>query len=80
MTKPDKTVSKSQFKAQALEYFRGVEKTRKPLIITDRGRPVLKLVPYSEDPEEVLKDLRGSLVKYEDPAKPVGEADWETLR
>ena len=38
-------VSKSQLKARALEFFREVESTRQPLLITDRGRPVLKLVP-----------------------------------
>jgi prevent-host-death family protein len=74
------TVSKSRFKARALEYFRAVENTRKPVIITDRGKPVLKVVPFSEDPEDVLQDLRGTLIKYKDPTKPVGDADWEALR
>ena len=73
------TVSKSQFKPRALEYFRQVEKTRTPLVITDRGRPVLKLVPYTEDPDEALKELRGSVLKYEEPTEPVGLEDWETL-
>jgi prevent-host-death family protein len=78
--KPATRVSKSRFKAQALEFFRTVETTRKPLIITDRGRPVLKVVPYSEDPEEILRQLRNSVIKYKDPTKPVGETDWEMLR
>ena len=73
------TVSKSQFKPHALEYLRQVEKTRKPLVITDRGRPVLKLVPYTEDPDEALQELRGSVLKYEAPTEPVGMEDWETL-
>lgn len=72
-------ISKSRFKSRALEYFRQVQKSRKPLIITDRGKPVLKVVPYSEDPEEILKELRNSVVKYKDPTKPVGESDWEVL-
>lgn len=74
------SVSKSRFKSRALEYFRQVESSRKPLIITDRGKPVLKVVPFSEDPEEILKELRNSVVKYKDPTKPVGESDWEALR
>jgi prevent-host-death family protein len=73
------TVSKSQFKARALEYFRVVEKSRKPVVVTDRGKPVLKIVPYSEDPEDILKDLRGSLIKYKNPTQPVGEGDWKAL-
>jgi len=80
MKKSIQTVPKSRFKSRALEYFRQVERTRKPLIITDRGKPVLKVVPFSEDPEEVLRELRHSVVKYTHPAKPVGESDWEALR
>lgn len=56
------TVSKFQFKPRALEYLRQVEKTRTPLVITDRGRPVLKLIPYAEDPDEALQELRGSVL------------------
>ena len=44
-------VSKSKFKARALEYFRSVQRTGKLLIITDHGKPVVKIVPYREDPE-----------------------------
>ena len=74
------TISKSRFKSRALEYFRQVEQSRKPLIITDRGKPVLKVVPFSEDPEEILRELRNSVVKYKEPTKPVAESDWEALR
>ena len=74
------TISKSRFKSRAPEYFRQVEQSRKPLIITDRGKPVLKIVPFSEGPEDVLKELRHSVIKYKDPTQPAGEADWEALR
>ncbi len=73
-------VAKLKFKSYALEYFRKVESTGKPLIITDRGRPVLKIVPYSEEPLEVLKMLRGSVIEYQDPTEPVGLDDWELLK
>jgi prevent-host-death family protein len=74
-----KTVSKSQLKARALEYFRQVERTGQELIITDRGKPVLKIVPYREDPREAMRVLRDTVVKYEAPTEPVGEEDWEAL-
>jgi prevent-host-death family protein len=73
------TVSKSRFKARALEYFREVERTGKELIITDRGKPVLRLVPYRDDPAEALRALRDTVVRYESPTEPVGEEDWESL-
>lgn len=74
-------ISKSRFKARALELFREVESTGQELVITDHDRPVLKLVPYSApDPAETLRALRGSVLRYEDPTEPVGMEDWEALR
>ena len=74
-----RTVSKSQLKARALEYFREVERTGEELVITHHGRPVLKLVPYREDPQEALQALRDTVVEYRAPAEPVGADDWEAL-
>lgn len=74
------TLSKSQFKPQVLEYLRKVQETGQEIIITDRGQPVLKIVPYAESPAEALKTLRGSVLRYSDPTKPVGLEDWEALR
>lgn len=75
-------VSKSQFKAQALEFLREVEKQKQPLIITHEGKPVVKVIPYSEKKkqEEILKSLRGTLKYYKDPDEPVGLEDWEVLK
>jgi prevent-host-death family protein len=73
-------VSKSRFKPRALNYFREVERSGKEVIITDRGKPVLKLVPYTEKPDAWLKPLRGSVKKYLKPTEPVGLDEWEALR
>lgn len=73
-------VSKARFKAKALEYFRQVEQTGVPIIITDRDTPVLKLVPYREDAADRLRMLRDTVVKYEAPTEPVGGEDWEADR
>ncbi len=72
-------VSKSKFKPMALQYFREVEKTGVELIISDRGKPVLKIVPYIDDPTALLSSLRGSVLKYTDPTKQVGVEDWSAL-
>jgi prevent-host-death family protein len=73
-------ISKSQFKPQVLEYLRQVEKTKNPLIITHGGKPVIKVIPYSEKPEDLLKELRGTVVKYIAPTKPVDQKEWEALK
>jgi prevent-host-death family protein len=74
------SVSKSQFKPRSLEYFRQIEQTGEELIITDHGRPVLKVVPYSEDPEMWFKGLRNTVLRYENPMDPVAEGEWEALK
>lgn len=76
----EEMVSKSKFKPRALKYFREIEKTGKELIISDRGKPVLKIVPYTENPEEALKELRDTVVKYVNPTEPVGLEDWDALK
>ncbi|MCZ7663196.1 MAG: type II toxin-antitoxin system Phd/YefM family antitoxin [Thermoleophilia bacterium] len=74
------TVSKSKFKARALEYLRHVEQSGQELIITDRGRPVAKVVPLSTDVDSLLAPFRGALSWYKEPTEPVGEDDWEALK
>ena len=72
-------ISKSQFKPHSLEYFRQIEQSGEELVITDHGRPVLKVVPYFADPEECFQGLRNTVLKYDDPLEPVGVSDWEAL-
>jgi prevent-host-death family protein len=76
----DSTVSKSKFKPKALEYFRRVEETGEAIVITDKGRPVLKIVPYRETKANPRARLRGSVLRYVRPTEPVGTADWESLK
>ena len=68
-------LSKSQLKSQLLKTLRLVEKERKPLLITHGGKPVVRIVPYTQDPQQILKELRGSVIAYREPTNPVAEAD-----
>ncbi len=63
-----KTVSKSKLKARMLEYFREVERTGETLEVTDRGRPVLRIVPVRKSVR--IEDLQ---------AKYAGKASEEFL-
>ena len=69
-------VSKSEFKAKALEYFRHVEASGISLVVTDHGRPSLELRPYRSAERNPLDILRGSVVRYDDPLSPV-DVGWE---
>lgn len=73
-----KTVSKSQFKPKALAYLRAVEETGEALVITDRGRPVLRVEPYAPA-ADTLERLRGCVVRYDRPTEPVAVEDWEAF-
>lgn len=70
-------VSKSQFKAKALEFFRQVELTGEPVVVTDHGQPKLEVRPYQPLTRDPLDVLRGSVLRYDHPTAPVGEDDWE---
>lgn len=72
-------VSKSQFKAHALELLRRVEANGEPLIVTDHGRPTLEIRRYIPRERPPLEVLKGSVVEYHDPTEPVGEQDWDAL-
>lgn len=73
-------VSKSQFKAKALEYFRQVQMSGESIVITDHGKPALELRPIARSNDDVLERLRGSVLRYDDPFEPVGVEDWEALK
>ena len=74
-------VSKSQFKAKALEYFRQVETSGEPLIVTDHGRPALEIRRLPEQKHNPLEKLKGSVLWYDGPFDPaVDEDEWEVLK
>jgi prevent-host-death family protein len=75
----ERVVSKAAFKAHALEVLRQVEATGEPVLVTDHGRPVVKVIPYFGDDDAVLASLRGSVVSYLDPTEPVDTENWEAL-
>jgi antitoxin (DNA-binding transcriptional repressor) of toxin-antitoxin stability system len=48
------------------------------VIIMDKGKPVLKVIPYTENKQDELKKFRGLLKKYVNPTKPVLDAEWKS--
>lgn len=72
-------VSKSKFKAHALEIFRRIERTGKPVIITDHGNPTLIVQKYTPRVQSAQQRLKGSVLRYDDPFTPVADDDWEAL-
>ena len=73
-------VSKSEFKAKALEYFRRIEAEGVSVVVTDHGQPKLEVRPYRASRQPPLDVLRGTVLRYEQPLVPVGDEDWDALR
>jgi prevent-host-death family protein len=75
-----KTVTKSQFKPRAFEYFRMVEEQGEPLTITDHGRPAVLVSPVEHRDQDAAGSLEGVIQAYADPEAPVGVNEWEAGR
>ena len=73
------TVSITDFKAKVLKYLRRVQETGEPLIITDHGKPFVRIEPYTAG-DETLRLLRGCVVRFDGPTEPVALEDWEALQ
>jgi prevent-host-death family protein len=73
------TISKTEFKAKALEVLRAVEQTGQPILITDRGKPTVEIRPYRADGRSAKEILKNSVVAYDKPLEPTDEP-WEVLK
>jgi len=71
-------VSKSEFKAKALEILRTVEDTGEPVLITDRGVPTVEVRPYRGQLRNAKQLLRGSVLAFDKSDEPTDER-WEAL-
>lgn len=76
-----KKIAAAAFKAQCLTLMDDVKRTRAPIVITKRGKPVAKLVPVDEKKDDFLGRLKGVIEIVGDIESPVVPIeDWEALR
>jgi hypothetical protein len=74
-------VSKSHFKAHALELFRQVETSGEPMIVTDHGKPTIEIRKFREGGSDPFELLKGTLLWYEGPFDPAtDESDWDAMK
>jgi len=71
------TVSKGALKAKMLEYFRRIERTGEELVVTDHGRPVLRIAPIRgrTPAAETFADILGRVVYHGDILEPT-TSEW----
>ena len=76
-----KTMRAGESKARCLKLMDEVQKTRDPLIITKRGKPVAKLVPADKSGNDIFGCLKGVVKIVGDIESPLAPPeDWEGLR
>src|SRR5256885_12238747 len=73
---PEEWVSAAEFKTHCLRLIEEVRQGRHEVVVTRYGKPVAKLVPYTEAPMSIIGHLSGSVVSYGDIVSPVGEP-WD---
>lgn len=73
-------ISKSKLKAHMLEIFRQLEESGEELIVTDRGRPVLRIQPIvrKRSVTEVFGPVQGKVIYHEDILVPTLDEWGET--
>jgi prevent-host-death family protein len=69
-----RTIAAGKFKDVCLKTLDEVAKTKSPIVITKRGEPVAKLVPYVKPAEK--KSLVGSILKEKGDPFSTGE-NWD---
>ena len=71
------TISKSKLKANMLRVFREIEASGEELIVTDRNRPVLRILPIEDkrSVEDMFGQFQGQLVFHEDVNAPTTD-EW----
>jgi prevent-host-death family protein len=70
-----KTINAGLFKDRCLKIMDGVARTKTPVIVTKRGRPVVKVVPYTETTHS-QPSLAGTILR--ETGNPFGtDEEWD---
>ncbi len=76
-----KTISKSKLKAEMLAQFRVLESEGGELIVTDHGKPTLKITPIrpkAPTATELFSSDRGGVTYHADILEPTAD-EWSQL-
>jgi prevent-host-death family protein len=73
------TIGATEFKARCLEVMDLVAATGNPVVITKRGRPVVRLVPVEAPSRSIIGALKGHIRIRGDIVSPI-DVRWEASR
>jgi prevent-host-death family protein len=72
-------IKASEFKAKCLALLDDVGRTGDPLVITKKGKPLAKLVPYKQEKRKLIGILKGRGEILGDIISPI-DVEWEALK
>ncbi len=70
---PSTAITAAEFKERCLKLMDDVQASGRSLIITKRGKPVAKLVPFEESVLEPFGHLAGTVTVHGDIIEPIDE-------
>jgi len=74
-----KKIAGGAVKAKCLSLMDDVRATKRPLLITKRGKPVAKLVPVEDDVDDFIGRLKGVFRVVGDIESPIEPPEaWES--
>lgn len=75
----DRTINVSDFKAKALQFIAEVSKKGREYVITRKGIPVARVLPFQKRVEHRLGSLKGLIEIHGDIVHFDTSEDWEVL-
>lgn len=76
MSSKHRQVSAGEFKTHCLRLMEEVSRNRISLTVTKRGKPLVRLVPYDEQPISLFGAMQGTVTVQGDIIAGTGER-WE---
>jgi prevent-host-death family protein len=76
-----KQMQASAFKAKCLSVMNDVQSTGEPVIVTKRGKPVVKVVPVESEVDDIFGFMAGKgeiIGDIESPVVPL--KDWKIMK
>ena len=70
------TIAAGEFKAKCLGILDEVQRQRKEITITKRGKPIAKLVPVNNRPPSFIGSMKGTMEIVGDIIAPI-DVKWE---
>jgi prevent-host-death family protein len=81
---PPTSVSATIFKAKCLALIKEMNRTKVPIVVTKRGKPVAELYPARNETEaanSLFGSMKGTVLRYDDPFAPaIDPGEWNALK